>query len=226
MIGRNAEGQITFTADDQEEVVSALREIFQTEIGTTYKRVYYSDERGDEDLEKILRAAELVAGSPDISVNALTRALQLLIDSGEIQPKDFAPTTPLEEPEERPMDKNGRPLTEAQIRWSEYRSFAESASIAEINRRKQSDPGFASFVRKNWERQLAQPVGDAVTPLGVSSLPPHDANRELVEFVRKYHAEPIANLRPKNGMVSVGGQLMTWTIFNTLLAKATESHLI
>jgi len=98
--------------------------------------------------------------------------------------------------------------------------------MAEINRRKQTDPGFASFVVKNVQRELQQGVGDAVTPAGTSQLPRHDVNQSLAEFARKYHAEPIVNLKPKGGFVTLAGEQMTWANFQTLLNRATDAHLI
>ena len=71
----------------------------------------------DEDAEKILSAAIRVAGGELVSARDLVRALELLIDSGLIQPKNVAQSTQLEEPAEdtRPRDKNGKLLTTEQI---------------------------------------------------------------------------------------------------------------
>jgi hypothetical protein len=220
--------EFTFTADNGQEVVDALREIFLSPLGEVYKKSYYTKESGDADLEKILRAAQLITGSPEITVNAMARALELLIDSGEIQPRDYAPAAELTEPEEdtRPRDKNGKLLTPQQIQWSEYRQFAETASTAEVNRRKQTDAGFASFVRKNLQREMSQEIGDAVVPEGTSRLPRHDANSELVDFARKYSVEPVANLKPKGGFVTLAGEQLPWSSFQLLLKRATDSHLI
>ena len=228
MIGRNEMGEITFTAGDRSEIVDALKEIMASGIGQIYKRDFYVAERGDDDLEKILKAAQLIVGGSNITVAAMTRALELLIDSGEIQPRSFAPSPELTEPEPdtRPRDKNGKLLTEQQIQWSEYRQFAETASMAEINRRKQTDSGFANFVRKNWERQLAQPVGDAVTPVGMSTLPRHDASQHLVEFAKKYQAEPSQNLKPRNGVVILAGEQIPYLKFIDLVNKCTAAFLL
>jgi len=228
MISQNEETQeIVFTPDETKEVVDALREIFTTGIGRTYKRSYYTEERGDEDLEKILRAAQLVTGRSEVSARAMARGLELLIDSGELQPRDLTPAAPLEEPEERPTDKNGRPLTDGQIAWSEMRRFAETASMVEISKRKSTDPAFATFVRKNWERQLAQPVGDAVVPAGETNLlPRHTPDQHLVEFARKFQSEPSQNLKPRNGLVILAGEQLPYSQFIDLVNKATAARLL
>jgi hypothetical protein len=62
--------------------------------------------------------------------------------------------------------RDGKLLTDSQIQWGEFRRFAEQASMSEINLRKQSDPEFANFVRKNLQREMQeQPVGDSVVNL-------------------------------------------------------------
>ena len=229
MIGRNSDGEITFNVDDRDEMVSALKEIFATTaVGRNYKKNYYTKETGDADHEKLVKAATLVAGSENISQSHLVRALTLLLDSGEIQPKDFTQAAPLEEPQEdtRPRDKNGKLLNESQLRYREYRQFAETASMDAINKRKRTDPGFASYVRKAYEAEVKQPIGDGVVPEGQSKLPRHDVSQTLVDFARKYNAEPITNLRPKGGFVTLAGEQIRWSDFQSLLTKATEAHLI
>jgi len=50
-------------------------------------------------------------------------------------------------------DKNGNPLSESQLRWSEYRTFSESHSSADCKARARTDAGYGSFYRKNLERE-------------------------------------------------------------------------
>jgi hypothetical protein len=227
MIRRNSEGQITFEGTDRQEVVDALKEIFATEIGQDYRDNYYTAGTGDEDLEKILRAAQLVTGSPNITVASMKRGLELLIDSGDLKPKDFSPSAPLEEPVEdtRPRDRNGKLLSEAQLKWSEYRKFAETASSAEIKRRKQTDGSFANFVRKSLEREMGGGVGDAVTPIGTptSRVAP---TAELIDFARKYQVEPTQNLKPKGGYVRLGGEQIPYGTYLDLVNRAAACGLL
>jgi hypothetical protein len=231
MITRNEETyELMFNPDeDRDELVLTLKEVFEnSEVGRLYKRSYYTTESGDIHLEQIIRAARLISGGSNVSKSNLVQALSLLLDAGEIQPKEFAPAAELTEPEPdtRPKDKNGKLLSPQQIQWSEYRQFAETASMAEVNRRKQTDAGFASFVLKNMQREMSQEIDDAVTPLGTSSLPRHDASNELVVFARKYSVEPVANLKPKGGFVTLAGEQLPWSSFQLLLKRATDSHLI
>jgi hypothetical protein len=93
-----------------------------------------------------------------------------------------------------PTDRNGRPLTPAQIAWSEYRTFSESHSMAECKQRAKTDAGYGSFFRKQYERQTGE-VGDAVNNLNQRqqvSAPPAE---ELVAFDVEYYKTPTEKLR-------------------------------
>jgi hypothetical protein len=229
MVSRNQEGLITFTVDDREEVIAALKEVFRTtEVGKLYLKDFYTKERGDDHAEKILGAAIQIAGSQNISVQHLTRALELLLDSGEIQPRVAVQAAELEEPAEdtRPRDKNGKLLTPQQIAWSEMTQFASTATPDAIRQRRHTDHIFAEFVRTNLRREMAATeVGDAVTPAGQPTTKAR-ASQELVDFARKYNAEPIANLRPKGGFVRLEGEQLMWATFNDLLSRASAANLL
>jgi hypothetical protein len=228
MIGRNADGEITFTVDDREELVGALKEIFATtEIGKLYKTEYFTRESADEDAGKLVGAAMQIAGGPNISIQHLTKALELLIDSGKFKAKNLTQTEQLEEPAEdtRPR-KNGKLLTPQQIAWGEMARFAETATPDAIRQRRHTDSVFADFVRTNLRREMAATeVGDAVTPAGQPKTKAR-ASQELVDFARKYNAEPIANLRPKGGFVRLEGEQLTWATFNDLLSRASAANLL
>jgi hypothetical protein len=229
MISRNQEdGDVVFTVDDREEVVGALKEIFRTtEVGSLYLKEFYTKARGDEDAEKILGAALQIAGGPNISTRHLQHALTLLIDSGELQPRVAAQAAQLEEPEEdtRPRGRDGKPLTDSQLKWQEYRTWSETANSSERKIRMQSDPGYATYVRKAYQAEMDQPVGDAVTPAGQSATKAK-ASADLVRFAQNFVKEPSANLRPKGGFVTLAGEQITWPTFNDLLNKATAARLL
>lgn len=231
MIRRNELSQeITFTPDERAEVVSALKEIVRdTEIGRQYKSDFYTEEGGDTHLEMILSAAQLVSGGELISISAMTRALELLISSGEIRPLNFEVEPELTEPEPdtRPRTRDGKLMTDAQIAWSEYRQFAETHSSADCRKRAQTDAGFRNFMVKNLERELNQPVADGVVPVGEQNLlPRHTPDQELVEFARKFQIEPRQNLKPRNGTVVLAGEVIPYNKFVQLVDKASASRLI
>ena len=229
MIGRNVEGHMTFTADDREEVAYALKEILQTEIGQAYKRDYYVQERGDDDLVKILDVAEQICGSPNITVAGMERAITLLVDSGTLRPRDIPVNEELSEsePDTRPRDKNGKLLNESQLRYREYRQFSETASMAEINKRRQSDPGYASYVRKQIASEMSQPIDGAVVPAGDQrKLEGYNGDRYLVDFAHQYRVEPSKNLQPRGGYVTLAGRQIRWVDFQTLVDRASQAGLL
>lgn len=228
MIGRNTEGDITFTIDDREELVSSFKEIFATtDVGRNYKKNYFTKDRSDDDCAKMIAAAQQIAGGPNISIRYLTRALELLIASGELQPKNIAQAVPLEEPEvdNRPRGRDGKPLTDSQLKWQEYRTWSESASSSERKLRMQSDPGYATFVRKAYQAEMNQEIGDAVTPSGAPTTKVR-ASQDLVSFVQKFHAEPSQNLRPRNGVVLLAGEQVSYPRFIELVNAATNARLL
>lgn len=230
MIMRDSKGEIRFHAvDDQDEVVSALKEIFAgSAVGKNYKQNFYTKATGDSDYEKLIKAAVQIAGGPMISAGNLTLALELLIDSGEIQPKNVAQSTQLEEPEEdlRPRDRNGKILTPEQLAWGEMTTFAQTATPDAIRQRKHVDGKFREFIQTNLRREMQeQPVGDGVVPAGQPATKAR-ASQELVDFTSKYNREPIANLRPKGGYVTLAGEQMSWAVFNDLLNRATAARLL
>jgi hypothetical protein len=230
MIGRNTEGDVTFTIDDRDELVSTLKEILtSTEIGKLYKTEYFVSKLGDEDAAKMVAAAQQIAGGSNISIRHLTRALELLIDSGELQPKNVAQALQLSsEPEEdlRPRDKNGKLLTPEQLAWGEMTRFAETATPDAIRQRRHTDHVFGEFVRTNLRREMSETaVGDAVTPAGQPTTKAR-TSKDIEAFAQKFLVEPSSNLRPKNGMVSLGGELIPWNTFQDLLNKATAAGAI
>jgi hypothetical protein len=222
------DGAIHFEYLDTDEVVMALKEIFNdTEIGRQYIAGDYVAKDASDGYELIVQAAVRVAGGPMVSLPILKYALTLLIDSGELRPKKFTPAAQLVEPEvdNRPRSRDGKVLTPQQIQWSEFRLFAEQASMPEINLRKQSDPEFANFVRKNLQREMSQEIGDAVTPAGQPTAKAR-VSQELTDFARKYNKEPIANLRPKGGFVTLDGEQIPWSEFQNLMNKATAAGVL
>jgi hypothetical protein len=228
MISRNQEGQITFNVDDRDEVIAALKEVFRTtDVGKLYLKDFYTKERGDDHAEKILGAAIQIAGSQNISVQHLTRALELLLDSGEIQPRVAVQATQLSEPEPdtRPKGRDGKPLSDSQLKWQEYRTWSETATSSDRKLRTQSDPGYATYVRKAYQAEMDQEIGGSVTPLGQPTKKAR-ASKEIESFAQKFLVEPSSNLRPKNGMVSLAGELIPWNTFQDLLNKATAAGAI
>ena len=226
---KQSEGETFFTSDEEREVLDAIKELTLSDPTVQlYKSDYFVAEQFDSDLAKIVAAAKAITHSEWISMRSIGAAFNLLIKAGQIQPKEITQVTPVEEePEDtRPRDKNGKLLSQNQIEWGEMAHFAATSTSDAIRQRKNIDGKFREFIATNLRREMQeQPVGDAVTAAGQPTTKAR-VSQELTDFANKYNREPIANLRPKNGVVSLAGELIPWATFNDLLAKASAAGVI
>jgi hypothetical protein len=200
---RNEEtGEILFDLQNDQEWIDALKSLFkETEIGQQYKSDYYVKENSQSDADQLLDAVEILFPLEDnhASLNQLAAALRNLLLSGAIQPKDKAEEEPLEAPQVdlTPRDKNGRALNESQLRYQEYRQWSEEASSAEVNLRKQSDPGYASYVRKSLQAEMSSTsVGDSVENLNANRQPQNSGvPSDVRAYATKYRTMSAADVR-------------------------------
>jgi hypothetical protein len=138
---------------------------------------------------------------PDADLSDYTQLLNRIIAAGGVVVVDgtsyeFVLNTPeevVEEPEV-PVDINGRPLSESQIRWSEYRQYAESHSMKEVRERARVDAGFSSFVQKNYQRETGT-VGDAVENLNARNERANQISEELKAWADEYRRMPNAKVQ-------------------------------
>jgi hypothetical protein len=169
--------EILFDLHDETEWIDALKSLFkETEIGQEYRRDFYIRENSQEDADKLLDAVEILSPREDghATINQLSAALRNLILSGALQPKDKEEEEPLEAPvlDTRPRTKNGDLMNESQLRYREYREWSEQASAAEVNLRRRSDPGYASYVIKAMQEEMrSTPVGDGAENLNANRQP-------------------------------------------------------
>ncbi|MGB7282883.1 MAG: hypothetical protein WBE13_11525, partial [Candidatus Acidiferrum sp.] len=152
-----------------------------------YLEHYSPVEDKDEHARLICQAIDTLYPDNDaqVTVGMLAQSLRTLIDSGKIK-FTGEEEAPLEEPviDERPRDKNGVVLNESQLRYREYRIWSEQASAAEVNLRKKSDPGYASYVRQALQAEMsATPVADGVENLNANRT---RQSRGVAEDVRAF----------------------------------------
>ena|SRR5438105_6860327 len=229
MFTRDTNGTLRFVVSDTEEFISAMDEIMTgTDIGQLYVEKYLTVETAPADNERVKAAAVRIAGGPQISADDMARALSLLIENGQIRPKNFKPVTPVEapEPDTTPRDKRtGKPLTAAQLAWGEMTRFANESSADAIRQRRHVDPRFAEFMRHHLRLEMqATPVADGVVPIGQSQG--KKATPELIAFAQKYTKEPSANFRPRGGYVSLAGEQIPYQVFLQQVDAATAAGLI
>ena len=240
---RNREGEFLLTFDSDTEIKDAVLELLTTETGRRYKKEFYDKERGGEDFAAAVGLAQKKTGREAISNNELRSAFQVLMTANVIPRRSDEAnwqqlTAPPEPEDTRLRDRNGKILSESQLKWRVFRIYCEgdeeqgipAASMEDIQRRKREDPEFAVFVRKNWEQQLAnstkENVPDAVVPANQRTKDGRKVSPELLSFAEAYVKEPIEHLRPKGGFVVLGSKQMSWTEFTTKQKAAAEAGLI
>lgn len=175
---RGADGDVYFDVktDEQTDLLRSLMDETESGKKAVLKGIdFFSSKEGEKFRDALYDAIEtlFVIENEHISVRQAEVALRNLLLAGEIHSEDEEVEddileAPIEDTTLR--DKNGKPLTAQQLKWQEFRQFAEQASMAEVNLRKKSDPEFANFVRKNLEREMQQPVGDSVENLNANRI--------------------------------------------------------
>lgn len=93
-----------------------------------------------------------------------------------------------------PKDKHGKPLTQEQQKWSEYRVFSETHNMDECRARARRDDGYASFMRTNYQREGLQ-HGEGTVLNGSREMPTPDTPADLLAWVREYLKTPADQVR-------------------------------
>jgi hypothetical protein len=155
-------------------------------------------------LERIIEILTKLYPDQDyFTVDHVTHAFKTAINSGgsASDPLDRIPVQAVEPtPEPVPTDKNGRPLSAAQLAWSEMTRWSESATSAQIAERRRTDPAYASFYHTNLVRSFEE-VGDGVVEQNPHLLPqgaPTTAalkDERLVAFAKRYNSISAAEVR-------------------------------
>lgn len=164
---------------------------FLSEFGNTPA----NNQRVVEVLDQLHEDAEYITTS--LYLDALGTAM----NAGELDRKPITPETIVAQPTEVPRDRNGRPLSPAQVAWGEMARFANFKSMREINERKRVDPAFANFIQTNLRREMAVEIDGAVVPEGehtgnVPRVSPSERER-LVRFAQEFNALPASEARKK-----------------------------
>jgi len=155
------------------------------------------------------------------TLDQVTDVFITAIDSGgsASDPLDRKPAEieeTVQEPKPVPTDKNGRPLSAAQIQWGEFSRWSAAASSAQVKERVRTDEAYAKFVRTNLRNEMDQPIdGDVRGPLNPSlevKSPTQAAlkNERLVAFAEKFRRMSASDAR-KAGRADINPA--TWSQF-------------
>ena len=229
MIRDEATQELMFDLNDEGDCREAFAALRDTPIGQKYVSEYFTEENSDSDASKILRAVSIIFNiDPEdahTSINQLAAALEKVILSGKIRPVNRQQAAPLPVPVA--VDTTPK-LTGSQQAWKSFREWSDAHSSSECKLRARSDEAYGKFYRTNLVREFAeQPVGDAVEAAGGSQVSRStQISGPLVEFARLYEKEPVQNLKPKGGMVSLDGRQLTWAQFNEQLEAAIAAGVI
>lgn len=170
---RSDSGEVLFNLNDEGELVDALKSLFkETQVGKKFRAEYYDGDPDGKETQKLLDAVEMLFGTDGYaSLNQLATALNTLILSGQVTPREQDDAEPLPEPkaDTTPRDRNGKALTQEQLDWSEMTRFANESSMDAIRQRKNIDAKFRAFLATNYRREMVStPVHDGVTNLNAN----------------------------------------------------------
>jgi hypothetical protein len=108
---------------------------------------------------------------------------------GALTPKPAEPSTAQAQITDEPArDSRGHLLGDSQIKWQEYRKYSESHSSQDCKNRARVDSGYASFVKKNLEREAQETPSTQFT---IAGQPPSKPNvtgvtTELIAWANEY----------------------------------------
>jgi hypothetical protein len=174
-----------FTKDCKENVKLFIRDFRVSSVGSQIKEAGLDT---GENLDAILEDAQTQTGHEDVNLKEYEASARRMWLIGDLKPKQ----KPVEQP---PAPK---PLTASQQAWSEYRIFSETHTSAQCKARAGVDSGYASFRRKQYEREMGETqVGDAVVAIGTQAVR-QDKTRvtqELREFAQAYRLAPTSEVK-------------------------------
>jgi hypothetical protein len=177
----------------------AHNEAFRSDLFETPEWVELQSKFDLESGMEIVNAVIDTVPEPKIlsRVQSIIRTVVLaggLTKFGNLTPRSVVESEPEVEPEIQ-RDKNGRPLSESQQRWSEYRQFAETHSSQECRDRARVDSGFASFRRLNLERECQETPSTQFELAGQPQSSATKKTSELIAFAEVYRKTPMSEVK-------------------------------
>jgi hypothetical protein len=145
---------------------------------------------------------------------------------GSLTPRTVAEPEPELEPEQVPVDRNGRPLSASQIAWGEMARWSQQAVSQHIRERRRTDPAFASFYRLNIEREARQTES---TQFAVAGQPTGQsrASERLQRFAKLYRELPTDRLKPRGGYIVLSDEFrLTKSQFDNFVSEATNAGIL
>jgi hypothetical protein len=202
---RAESGEILFDFRDKADRQEAFAMLMEHPAAAEYLEHYSPIEAKDEHAHLIAEALDTMwpddnclttVAKMAIALKALMRSEAIKMssdDDGEILPEPAAPVV-----DDRPRTKTGALMTPAQIKWSEFRKFSETASMSEINLRKKSDPEFAAYVRKSMEAEMSSEPVETAENLNANRTPQtRGTSADVQAFATWYRTAPATEVKKK-----------------------------
>jgi len=204
--GRNAEGELIYDPSDPSTLQTIMQDFFATPLGKRFVNEQFYTEHNMALVDASI--PRLYPGDVEITQSVIADVIKTLMDAGEVvayEPEDHELTE--EQRQEKrekeiarmkaagiPLDKNNRPLTQAQISWGEMTRWTETTTPGQIQKRRLEDKVYASFYAKKLERDAAA----AVPAIDLNARPTNPqgiVTPELRSWVEEYNRTPAARTK-------------------------------
>jgi hypothetical protein len=209
----------TFSVYDESQPTEAkqfCKDFLNTEVGKRFSKLYDS-ESAQEAWDGVIAKYRRIYGDDPITLGDLRDFVSDLLLSGALRAQE--PPAPKE-----------KQLSPSQQKWSEYRTFSEQNDMNACRARAAKDPGYANYIHKTNERDLAA-TQNQVPDAGINLNEKTPAttkfvSQEVTRFVEDYRTMPIARIKlmssPGTNPAGVAGA-QHW---NSLFTQACNAGLI
>jgi len=187
---RTGERAFIFGSPYDEKTKGFFEDVWASPAGQRFRSEFRSP---DNNLRAVDEAQRRFGHAGYVTASQFSEVLgDLMAGDPDFRPNED-PESVVETPapiEEVPVDRNGKRLGASQLAWAEMTRWSQTASSRDISERRKIDPAFASFYRKNLEREMAEAGGaeEAVKPVGT-------ATPELIQFAVAYRNTPADEVR-------------------------------
>jgi hypothetical protein len=164
-----------------------------TPEGDEFYRQYGGSEVVDANID--LLHQQLTFHNYPVTLNNLSFVFTALRDSGQLK---SAADLVAEADAARPRTRDGRLMSDSQIKWGDYTRFANTAPTEEVRKRMRTDRDFADFMRISSERERYRDGGLRLVGENASTPTVSDTERQrLAVFASEFQQMPASESRRK-----------------------------
>jgi hypothetical protein len=190
--------ELVWVDDDLAAQEAFWEEVRSTDVARQFLRDYGATSSNNQRIGEIVEKL-----NPDVehfTTGMYVDALKVAMNAGELDRKPVEEEPAVEAPVEVPRDRNGRPLSTAQIAWGEMTRWAEAASSRDIAERRRSDPAFAKFYLACLKQEMNVEIDGDVRPFNphMKQKQPSQAamhDQKLIEFASRWRSLSAEEIR-------------------------------